>query len=104
MLWLLCVAAILALLEGLKVDTAQSNLLRVAYDDPHPDQAALLYVRAHDANGQIAARNPLTGEFQPAAFIGALVPGTGRLIDGAYADQFMTRLKSVLENWSEQVL
>ncbi len=27
-----------------------------------------------------------------------------RLLDGAYADQFMTRLKSVLENWSEEVL
>jgi pyruvate dehydrogenase E2 component (dihydrolipoamide acetyltransferase) len=27
-----------------------------------------------------------------------------RLIDGAYADQFMTKLKSVLENWSEEVL
>jgi pyruvate dehydrogenase E2 component (dihydrolipoamide acetyltransferase) len=27
-----------------------------------------------------------------------------RLIDGAYGDQFMTRLKSVLENWSEEVL
>jgi 2-oxoglutarate dehydrogenase E2 component (dihydrolipoamide succinyltransferase) len=27
-----------------------------------------------------------------------------RLIDGAVADQFMQRLKSVLENWSEQIL
>ncbi len=27
-----------------------------------------------------------------------------RLVDGAYADQFMTRLKHVLENWSEEVL
>jgi 2-oxoglutarate dehydrogenase E2 component (dihydrolipoamide succinyltransferase) len=27
-----------------------------------------------------------------------------RLIDGALADQFMTRLKQVLENWSEEVL
>jgi 2-oxoglutarate dehydrogenase E2 component (dihydrolipoamide succinyltransferase) len=27
-----------------------------------------------------------------------------RLIDGAYADQFMTKLKSVLENCSEEVL
>jgi pyruvate dehydrogenase E2 component (dihydrolipoamide acetyltransferase) len=27
-----------------------------------------------------------------------------RLIDGAYADQFLTKLKSVLENWSEEVL
>jgi len=27
-----------------------------------------------------------------------------RLLDGAYADQFMTRLKTVLENWSEEVL
>ena len=27
-----------------------------------------------------------------------------RLIDGALADQFMTRLKSALENWSEEVL
>ena len=27
-----------------------------------------------------------------------------RLLDGAYADQFMTKLKSVLENWSEEVL
>jgi 2-oxoglutarate dehydrogenase E2 component (dihydrolipoamide succinyltransferase) len=27
-----------------------------------------------------------------------------RLIDGALADQFMTRLKEVLENWSEEVL
>jgi pyruvate dehydrogenase E2 component (dihydrolipoamide acetyltransferase) len=27
-----------------------------------------------------------------------------RLIDGALADQFMQKLKSVLENWSEQVL
>jgi 2-oxoglutarate dehydrogenase E2 component (dihydrolipoamide succinyltransferase) len=27
-----------------------------------------------------------------------------RLIDGALADQFMTRMKKVLENWSEEVL
>jgi 2-oxoglutarate dehydrogenase E2 component (dihydrolipoamide succinyltransferase) len=27
-----------------------------------------------------------------------------RLIDGALADQFMTRLKQVLEDWSEDVL
>ena len=27
-----------------------------------------------------------------------------RLLDGAYADQFMTKLKTVLENWSEEVL
>jgi len=27
-----------------------------------------------------------------------------RLLDGAYADQFMTKLKSVLEDWSEEVL
>ncbi len=27
-----------------------------------------------------------------------------RLIDGAYADQFMNKLKSALENWSEEVL
>jgi len=27
-----------------------------------------------------------------------------RLLDGAYADQFMTKFKSVLENWSEEVL
>jgi len=27
-----------------------------------------------------------------------------RLIDGAAADQFMQRMKSVLENWSEQIL
>jgi pyruvate dehydrogenase E2 component (dihydrolipoamide acetyltransferase) len=27
-----------------------------------------------------------------------------RLIDGALADQFMQKVKSVLENWSEQVL
>jgi pyruvate dehydrogenase E2 component (dihydrolipoamide acetyltransferase) len=27
-----------------------------------------------------------------------------RLLDGAYADQFMTKFKSVIENWSEEVL
>src|SRR5512142_3162956 len=27
-----------------------------------------------------------------------------RLIDGAHADQFMTKLKHVLENWSQEVL
>jgi 2-oxoglutarate dehydrogenase E2 component (dihydrolipoamide succinyltransferase) len=27
-----------------------------------------------------------------------------RLIDGAMADQFMTRVKQVLEDWSEDVL
>jgi pyruvate dehydrogenase E2 component (dihydrolipoamide acetyltransferase) len=27
-----------------------------------------------------------------------------RLIDGAYADQFMQKLKSVLQNWSEEIL
>jgi 2-oxoglutarate dehydrogenase E2 component (dihydrolipoamide succinyltransferase) len=27
-----------------------------------------------------------------------------RLIDGALADQFMAKLKSILENWSEEVL
>ena len=27
-----------------------------------------------------------------------------RLIDGALADQFMTKLKQVLESWSDQIL
>ena len=27
-----------------------------------------------------------------------------RLIDGALADQYMTKVKQVLENWSEEVL
>jgi 2-oxoglutarate dehydrogenase E2 component (dihydrolipoamide succinyltransferase) len=27
-----------------------------------------------------------------------------RLIDGAIADQFLTRLKEVIENWSEPIL
>jgi pyruvate/2-oxoglutarate dehydrogenase complex dihydrolipoamide acyltransferase (E2) component len=27
-----------------------------------------------------------------------------RLIDGALADQFMTKLKNVLESWSEEIL
>ena len=27
-----------------------------------------------------------------------------RLIDGALGDQFMTKVKHVLENWSEEVL
>ncbi len=51
-----------------------------------PNRVALLFERARNPQGQIAARNPLTGEFFPAAFIGALVPGTGRLIDGAYVN------------------
>ena len=27
-----------------------------------------------------------------------------RLIDGAYADQFMQKVKSILQNWSEEIL
>jgi hypothetical protein len=52
-----------------------------------PRQAAMLFQRAiNPATGSAGARNPLTGEFLPAAMIGALVPGTGARISGAYVN------------------
>ncbi len=50
-----------------------------------PSQPALLYQRV-SLNGKAQARNPITGELAPAAFIGALVPNTGNRINGAYAN------------------
>ncbi len=50
-------------------------------------QVAQLYQRAiNPATGAVGARNPVTGEFSPAALIGALVPGTGARISQAYVN------------------
>jgi len=49
-----------------------------------PKKAALLYRRARDPAGNIAARDPITGAHYPAAFIGGLVPGTGYRLGDAY--------------------
>ncbi len=51
-----------------------------------PAGAPLLYERARNPQGQTAARNPLTGAYLPASFVGALVPGTGKLINGIFAN------------------
>lgn len=49
-------------------------------------QAAVLYRRGLNAQGQAAAINPLTGAFYPVAYVGAIVPGTGKQNNGAYVN------------------
>jgi len=49
-------------------------------------QATVLYQRAKTPQGTIMAQNPLTGEYKPLSFAGALVPGTGLRIKGIYAN------------------
>jgi Carboxypeptidase regulatory-like domain len=51
-----------------------SILLLDRYD---PARAPLFYRPARDGSGVRVAQNPATGEFAPAVFIGAFVPGTG---------------------------
>jgi hypothetical protein len=47
---------------------------------------AVLVQRARNAAGQIAGRNPITGQFLPAAMIGSIIP-TGRgFVNGLYAN------------------
>ncbi len=51
-----------------------------AYDR---SKAAALYVPTKDAKGTKVAKNPLTGELFPAAYIGLFVPGSGEYYAGA---------------------
>lgn len=46
-----------------------------------PNRAPALYLPGMDGNRRLA-RNPLTGEFAPAVFIGAFVPGSGDPYNG----------------------
>jgi hypothetical protein len=49
----------------------------------NPSQVAVMYQRRiNPATGSAGAFNPIDGKFYPAAYIGGLVSGTGRLIDG----------------------
>ncbi len=53
----------------------------------NPSQVAAMYQRRiNPATGSAGAYNPVDGKFYPAAYIGGLVSGTGRLIDGAYVN------------------
>ncbi len=54
----------------------------LALDLYNPSQAPVFYRPALNANRQRVAQNPLTGEFLPAAYIGAFVPGTGNSAPG----------------------
>ena len=47
-----------------------------------PKQAVTLYRPARNPSGQRVAQNPITGEYAPAVYIGALVPGVGNPING----------------------
>lgn len=49
-------------------------------------QSAILYLKARNPQGQIAAQDPVTGQYYPASFVGAIVPGTGKRINGIYAN------------------
>ena len=48
-----------------------------------PAQQVKLYLRARNpATGQIAAYHPVTGQYRPSTFIGAIVPGVGSADNG----------------------
>jgi hypothetical protein len=57
-----------------------ANLIFSQYDR---SKVAALYVPARDAKGTRVAKNPLTGELFPAAYIGLFVPGSGDYYSGA---------------------
>ncbi len=56
-----------------------SNFLPAAYN---PSQAISYYVPALDASGGRVAKNPVSGQLLPAAFIGDIVPNSGNLYNG----------------------
>jgi hypothetical protein len=56
-----------------------STFLPSRYD---PSKAPVMYQPALDSNKKRVARNPLTGELLPSAYIGQQVPGTGDLMNG----------------------
>lgn len=60
-------------------DREGSILLLDSYDR---SQAPLFYRPARNASGARVAQNPATGEFAPAVFIGAFVPGSGDPANG----------------------
>jgi len=49
-------------------------------------KSPVLYRPARDAAGQRVGQNPVTGEFVPAPWIGAYVPGTGDVLNGMVTD------------------
>jgi len=55
------------------------NFIPSAYN---PAQAVTLYRPALDAQGNRVAQDPSTGQFLPAGFIGAIVPGSGNMSNG----------------------
>ena len=48
----------------------------------NPSQTPILLRPALDSTGKRVARNPVTGQILPVALIGAIVPGTGNLLNG----------------------
>jgi Carboxypeptidase regulatory-like domain/TonB-dependent Receptor Plug Domain len=65
------------------------NLGRGAYFDPdkyNPARRSLLFEPALNPQGQRAARNPLTGQFFPVPYIGAIVPNSGDLTNGTVVE------------------
>lgn len=57
-----------------------ANFIFERYDR---SKVAALYVPARDARGNRVAKDPLTGELFPAAYIGLFVPGSGEFYSGA---------------------
>ncbi|HLM98820.1 MAG TPA: carboxypeptidase-like regulatory domain-containing protein [Bryobacteraceae bacterium] len=55
------------------------NFLPSAYD---PSQAVQLYHPFINAQGQLVAQNPVTGQTLPQGFIGSIVPGVGNINNG----------------------
>jgi len=55
------------------------NFVPSAYD---PSQAVQLYHPAFDAQGNIVAKNPVTGQTLPSGFVGSIVPGIGNINNG----------------------
>jgi hypothetical protein len=55
------------------------NFLPAAYD---PSQAVQLYHPFINAQGQLVAQNPVTGQILPQGFIGSIVPGVGNINNG----------------------
>ena len=78
-----------------RYDGQQSLLALDRYD---PRKAPALYRPAFDGAGRRVAQNPLNGEFLPAVFIGAFVPGSGDPAPGGV----LSGDKSYPRGWVDQ--
>jgi hypothetical protein len=76
-------------------DGKAANWVPALYD---PAQRVRFFEPAKNAQGVRVARNPLTGEFLPLVYLGAMVPGSGNPFNGTVLEGAAGFPKSFLKN------